>query len=318
MRSKYRITKTLSILLMVFSVFFFLFSNHWVFLSHQRFGALANLQMQHLRNLENRLSDVVVVGHRGSGLESTKGDLLIGNTRSAIDVAMEADVDWIEVDVRRTQDGHFVLFHDETLDAKTDAAGQIEAMQLKEVASVELLLPDDENRNILSLEEVLAEYQASHPNLNWILDLKLGKTNSTGDGLAERIRQASCFRAELPRLLDRLGITSHRITIFGDAEIIQAFSDTKFNLGYTLLFASHKDLPLSQEDVFEHAAANGHAILVVPIVFVTASLVENAKEKNLQVWSYDSNDIRDLRYCVACGVSGLIVDNPDADISCIR
>ena len=80
MRSKYRIAKTLSILLMVFSVFFFLFSNHWVYLSHQRFGALANLQMQHLRNLENRVSDVVVVGHRGSGLESTKGDLLIGNT----------------------------------------------------------------------------------------------------------------------------------------------------------------------------------------------------------------------------------------------
>ena len=318
MKSKYRIAKTLTILLILFSVFFFLFSNHWVYLSHQRFGALANLQMQHWRDLENRVSDVVVVGHRGSGLEATKGDLLIGNTRSAIDVAMEADVDWIEVDVRRTQDGHFVLFHDETLDAKTDAAGQIEAMQLKEVASVELLLPDDENRNILSLEEVLAEYQASHPNLNWILDLKLGKTNSTKDGQAERMREASCFRAELPRLLDRLGITNHRITIFGDAEIIQAFSDTKFNLGYTLLFASHKDLPLSQEDVFDHAVKNGHAILVVPIVFVTASLVENAKEKNLQVWSYDSNDIRDLRYCVACGVSGLIVDNPDAVISCMR
>lgn len=318
MRSKYRITKTLSILLMVFSVFFFLFSNHWVYLSHQRFGALANLQMQHLRNLENRLSDVVVVGHRGSGLESTKGDLLIGNTRSAIDVAIEADVDWIEVDVRRTQDGHFVLFHDDTLNAKTNVDGQIELMQLNELASVELLLPDDENRNILLLEEVLAEYQASHPNLNWILDLKLGKTNSTKDGQAERMREASCFRAELPRLLDRLGITNHRITIFGDAEIIQAFSDTKFNLGYTLLFASHKDLPLSQEDVFDHVVKNGHAILVVPIVFVTASLVENAKEKNLQVWSYDSNDIRDLRYCLACGVSGLIVDNPDAVISCMR
>ena len=122
----------------------------------------------------------------------------------------------------------------------------------------------------------------------------------------------------MPKLLDRLGITNHRITIFGDAEIIQAFSDTKFNLGYTLLFASHKDLPLSQEDVFDHAVKNGHAILVVPIVFVTASLVENAKEKNLQVWSYDSNDIRDLRYCLACGVSGLIVDNPDAVISCMR
>ena len=238
MRSKYRITKTLSILLMVFSVFFFLFSNHWVYLSHQRFGALANLQMQHLRNLENRLSDVVVVGHRGSGLESTKGDLLIGNTRSAIDVAMEADVDWIEVDVRRTQDGHFVLFHDDTLNAKTNVDGQIELMQLNELASLELLLPDDENRNILSLEEVLAEYQASHPNLNWILDLKLGKTNSTGDGQAERIRQASCFRAELPKLLDRLGIAKDQITIFGDAEIIQAFSDSKFSLGYTLLFAS--------------------------------------------------------------------------------
>ena len=318
MRSKYRIAKTLSIWLMVLSVFVFLFSNHWVYLSHQRFGILANLQMQHLGNLEDRVSDFAVVGHRGSGLESTEGDLLIGNTRSAIDVAIEADVDWIEIDVRRTHDGHFVLFHDETLDAKTNGAGQIESMQLKELANVELLLPDEENRNILLLEEVLAEYQASHPNLNWILDLKLGITNSTKDERVERMCQASSFRAELPKLLHRLGITNDQITIFGDEEIIQAFSDSEFSLGYTLLFASHKDLPLSQEDVFDHAATNGDVILVVSIVFVTASLVEQAKGKNLQVWSYDSNDIRDLRYCLACGVSGLIVDNPDAVISCMR
>ena len=136
--------------------------------------------------------------------------------------------------------------------------------------------------------------------------------------------QALCFRAELPKLLDRLGISDHRIKIFGDAEIIQAFSESDFNCGYTLLFASHKDLPLSADDVLEHAWTNGCGIVVVPIVFVTASLVQEAKKKwkergqDVQVWSYDTNDIRDLRYCLACGVSGLIVDNPDAVIASLQ
>jgi len=318
MRAKYRIVKSLSILLVLCLAFFFLFSNCWVYLSHQRFGGLANLQMQHVGNSDVPASEFVVVGHRGSGLESINGDLLIGNTRAAIDAAIAAEVDWIEIDVRATEDRRFVLFHDETLDAKTNATGPIEKLPLKDLASVELLLSDDENRSILSLETVLAEYQSSHPSLNWILDLKLGRTEPEDDGCPGRMEQASYFREKLPKLLGRLGIANRRIKIFGDAEIIQAFSDSDFNRGYTLLFASHKDLPLSAEDALEHAWKNRCEMVVIPIVFITASLVEAAKEKGLQVWSYDTNDIRDLEYCLACGVSGLIVDNPDAVMSSMR
>ena len=46
------------------------------------------------------------------------------------------------------------------------------------------------------------------------------------------------------------------------------------------------------------------------MVFVTPTFVSTAKARKIEVWSYDSNNRRDLEYAVACGIRGLIVDHP--------
>lgn len=57
-----------------------------------------------------------IVGHRGAQ------GLAPPNTRAGIRAALAADADGVELDIRRTADGEFVLFHDPVLD--WDSTGQ--------------------------------------------------------------------------------------------------------------------------------------------------------------------------------------------------
>ncbi|OZG72991.1 hypothetical protein BTA51_13635 [Hahella sp. CCB-MM4] len=48
---------------------------------------------------------------------------LFENTLASMDAAFSAGADWVELDIHPTQDGHFVVFHDWTLDCRTDGQG---------------------------------------------------------------------------------------------------------------------------------------------------------------------------------------------------
>jgi glycerophosphoryl diester phosphodiesterase len=72
-----------------------------------------------------------VMAHRGAmGLAPE-------NTARAVEASIADTVEWVEVDVRMTGDGHHVLFHDETLDRQTDAAGRVRDRTLAEVRAVD-------------------------------------------------------------------------------------------------------------------------------------------------------------------------------------
>src|SRR3954447_16991700 len=60
-----------------------------------------------------------VMAHRGAA------GLAPENTAPALEASIADMVEWVEVDVRLTRDGHHVLFHDEGLDGTTDATGRI-------------------------------------------------------------------------------------------------------------------------------------------------------------------------------------------------
>ena len=239
----------------------------------------------------------IVVGHRGSGLRSTDTDAnsntrLIGNTRETIENAITANVDWIEIDIRKSRDNVLVVFHDHELDATTNLEGTVESKNWKELRDCEV--STDPKGKILSLKDVLGtanEFQAK--TRNWILDIKEA-------GIA----------GEVISVLENSGIDKDQIIIFGDHDILRSFQGKDYRLGYTTLFGKHVHMFFSMDDVYDRCKSLSCNLLVVPIVFVTPSLASSAKEQGIDVWSYDSNDPRDLKYCAECGVKGIIVDTP--------
>ena len=72
-----------------------------------------------------------VMAHRGAMHHAPK------NTASALELSITDTVEWVEVDVRRTKDGHHVLFHDDQLGDSTDGTGQICDRTLAELRALD-------------------------------------------------------------------------------------------------------------------------------------------------------------------------------------
>ena len=67
----------------------------------------------------------VIVAHRGGSLEVPE------NTLAAVRHGIRVGADWQEIDVTLSKDGHVVVFHDDTLERTTGAAGAIEGTTLE-------------------------------------------------------------------------------------------------------------------------------------------------------------------------------------------
>ena len=107
-----------------------------------------------------------VMAHRGAA------GLAPENTARALEASIADTVEWAEVDVRLTRDGHHVLFHDDTLDGKTDATGRVRDRTLAEVRSADAgskFAPRFAGERILTLEEGL---RLARGRINLYLDCK--------------------------------------------------------------------------------------------------------------------------------------------------
>ena len=100
-------------------------------------------------------SNVLVVAHRGDWRHAPE------NSLPGIENCIKMGVDIVEVDVRKTKDGNFVLMHDETVDRTTNGKGKVSDMTLGELK--QLCLKENQGRGdakltglrIPTLEEAL-------------------------------------------------------------------------------------------------------------------------------------------------------------------
>lgn len=90
-----------------------------------------------------------VIAHRGGG------DLSTENTVESIRAAIEAGATASEIDVQRTADGHYVIFHDNTLKRLCNDPRTIQELTLEEIKKLRITAPDGHRMRIATLEEIL-------------------------------------------------------------------------------------------------------------------------------------------------------------------
>lgn len=90
----------------------------------------AAIILEQLFNPED--SNVLVVAHRGVWTYAPE------NSLEAIKRCIDLGVDIVELDVRKTKDGHLVVIHDKTVDRTTNGKGKVEDMTLREIKSLRL------------------------------------------------------------------------------------------------------------------------------------------------------------------------------------
>jgi len=75
---------------------------------------------------------ILTSAHRGEHLRHPE------NSLPAIQAAIDAGVDYVELDIRTSSDGHLVLMHDPTVDRMTNGMGAIKDMTLAEIKKLDL------------------------------------------------------------------------------------------------------------------------------------------------------------------------------------
>ncbi|MCG4436912.1 glycerophosphodiester phosphodiesterase [Erysipelothrix rhusiopathiae] len=111
-------------------------------------------------------SSTKVVSHRG---ESVKA---IENTLESLQIASTYKPDYVEMDIQMTQDGHLVVFHDNTLKRLSKQSDNIHLLTLEEIQKVVLEHNGCESR-IPTFDEYVAE--AKKLNQPLMVELKTSK-----------------------------------------------------------------------------------------------------------------------------------------------
>ena len=95
---------------------------------------------------ESTMQTLLIGAHRGAMCHAPE------NTLAAFEKAIEFNTYRIELDVRRSKDGHIVAMHDDTVDRTTDGAGRVNDLTLAELRQLKV----GGTERIPTFEETLA------------------------------------------------------------------------------------------------------------------------------------------------------------------
>lgn len=93
-------------------------------------------------------SGVMVVAHRACWRLAPE------NSIKSIKECINIGIDMVEVDVRRTKDGHLILMHDDSVDRTTNGIGLVSNLTLKEIKNLKLKVFDGGNNANLTNNKV--------------------------------------------------------------------------------------------------------------------------------------------------------------------
>jgi len=218
---------------------------------------------------------MVRIGHRGAAGHAPE------NTVQAIEKAIALGADVVELDVRRSLDGHLVIIHDADVDHTTNGHGAVAEMTLAELGR--LTIAND--LRIPMLHEAL---KASAGDVGLLFELKV-------EGLADQI----C--AEV------------RTTTFTGVLIYASFFHAELLCIRGIDPRAQTMALLEAVPVHPTAFAIDSEASHVGLAFgcLTAPFVQALHDVDLQVFTYTVNKPADIAHAVAVGVDGIISDFPD-------
>lgn len=218
---------------------------------------------------------MVRIGHRGAAGHAPE------NTIQAIEKAIALDADFVELDVRRSLDGHLVIIHDEGVGRTTDGHGAVAELTLAELRRLTIA-------NELRIPTLREALKTAAGYVGLLLELK-------AEGLAEQIW------------------TEVRTSSITDVVIYASFFHAE------LLRIRETDPGAQTMALLEAVPVHPTAFAIdsqtthVGLAFgcLTAPFVQALHHADLQVFTYTVNEPADIARARKVGVDGIISDFPD-------
>jgi len=218
---------------------------------------------------------VLRIGHRGAAGHAPE------NTLAAIQKGIALGVDFVEIDVRRTEDGVLVVLHDETVNRTTNGKGRVDRLCLRDIEK----LNAGSGEHLPTLEEVL-KVAAGETGL--MLELKItGAAQQTVEavreaGFREPVIYASFLHDEL----------KHVRTVDPEASLL-------------VLFGRLPQAPVAR------AIKYGPTYVGLRHDKATRPLVDAFHRADLLVFVYTADAPSDIQHALSLDVDGVISNFPD-------
>lgn len=218
---------------------------------------------------------VLRIGHRGAAGYAPE------NTLTAIEEGISRQVDFVEVDVRRTADGVLVVLHDATVNRTTNGRGRIDRLPLSKVRTLDV----GNGKRIPTLAEVL---DAVSGRCGLMLELKV-------EGIARQV-------------VERVQTAGFRGPVIYASFLHDELRDVRVADPQATLMVLFSTLPHAP---VARAAQYEATFVGLRHDTATGPLIEAFHHKGLLVCVYTADKPEDIRHALSVGVDGVISNVPD-------
>ncbi|MBI4528871.1 MAG: glycerophosphodiester phosphodiesterase [Deltaproteobacteria bacterium] len=212
----------------------------------------------------------------------------------AIEKAIEAGVDMIELDCQLTKDGHVVVFHDERLARTTGVKGFVRGKSLNQLRKLDIggwFKKSFTGQRILTLEEVM-EILGGAVDLN--LELKSFPKGLLG------------IELKLLFILSHYDYLERTVFSSFDYRSLRRVRELAPDSRIGVLYGSG-----TEENPFQLAREIGAYSVHLQKEVATPNLLERARQIGLKSFVWTVNEVADMEDFLARGVDGIISDFPE-------
>ena len=228
-----------------------------------------------------------IIGHRGATGYAPE------NTMASMDLAYKQGCDGIEFDVQLTKDHELVVIHDWTLDRTTNGRGEVKDLTLEEIRSFDAgswFGPDFKGERVPTLGEVFEHFPKDF-FLN--LEIKI-------QGYDHRPIEAAVLK-----LIEEYDRKEHTLVSSFNNHRLRNLMDISEGLKFAVMYEGYlSEIPI--KDAYTHKIRSFHPSKD----YVDGELVEKAKERDLQVYTWTVNDLQTAKRLQEIGVDGIITNYP--------
>jgi len=233
------------------------------------------------------------IAHRGASGYAPE------NTFAAFRRALAMGVAFIETDLQLSRDARLVAIHDATVNRTTNGQGAVHDMTLAELRRLDAgswFGSEFSGERIPTIEEIL-QFAKKH-DVVFYLEMKPSGSWGGEHALISALRDS--------------GEIARTVVISFDAGILAGVRKIEPTLMTGLLFDGQIEKPL------EKALEIGARQVAVRGDLVTARLLKEARERDLQVVCWTVNQPAHLRLLAEAGVDGIMSDYPDRLVELAR
>jgi glycerophosphoryl diester phosphodiesterase len=231
---------------------------------------------------------VAVIAHRGASQDAPE------NTLAAIEAAIDAGADLVEIDVQQHPSGELYLFHDRDLRRIAKEPRRLREMDPKSIEQIDAggwgdwATSEFKGERIPTLKQAL---EACRGRIEVMIELK---SYGPKDPMAKAVIAA----------VEEAGMASSVRIMSFDLELARLLNDTKPDWQVGFVTSAPPELAELREFDF----------LAVGMGVLSRDLTRRAGQTGMEIYAWTLNDGIDLSSAASRGVAGLITDRPTTAI----